>query len=173
MSRVYKLPEALRAKLSKPMGRLFLSSEIGEKEFANAVMGAPMVVTVGDRVTETVGRLGRVPDVQVVDGKENRKERLPPDVAYSRKIMVKNPPGTITEEAIGGIREAFRGRKPARVAVDGEEDLLAIPVIALAPISALVIYGQPGEGVVTVRADAESKSRNRAVLAELGISELR
>jgi len=173
MSRVYKLPEALRAKLSKPMGRLFLSSEVGEKEFANAVMGAPMVVTVGDRVTETVGRLGRVPDVQVVDGKENRKERLPPDVAYSRKIMVKNPPGTITEEAIGGIREAFRGRKPARVAVDGEEDLLAIPVIALAPISALVIYGQPGEGVVTVRADAESKSRNRAVLAELGISELR
>lgn len=172
MARVYKLPEALRAKLAKPMGRLFRASEVGGPEFSDAVIAAPMVVTVGDHVTETVGVLGRVPDVQVVDSKENRKERPPPDVAYSRKILVKNPPGTITEDAIGGIREAFRGRKPVRVAVDGEEDLLAIPVIALAPISALVIYGQPGEGIVTVRADAESKSRNRAVLAELGISEL-
>ena len=173
MSRIYKLPETLRPKLAKPMGRLFRTTEVGGKEFSDALIAAPMVVTVGDRVTETVGALGRVPDVQVIDSKENRKERLPPAVVYSRKISVKNPPGTITEEAIGGIREAFRGRKPVRVSVEGEEDLLAIPVIALAPVSALVVYGQPGEGVVAVRADAESKSRNRAVLAELGISELR
>jgi len=173
LSRVYRLPETLRAKLAKPMGRLYSAAEVGGSEFSSTITAAPMVVTVGDRVTETVGALGRVPDVQVVDSKENRRERLPPDVAYSRKISVRNPPGAITEEAIGVIRDAFRGPKPVRVAVEGEEDLLAIPVIALAPISALVVYGQPGEGVVTVRADAESKSRNRAVLAELGISELR
>jgi len=173
MPKAYKLPEALRVKLAKPMGRLYSSTEVGGQEFSEAVIAAPMLVTVGDRVTETVGAIGRVPDVQVVDSKENRKERPPPDVAYSRRISVKNPPGTITEDAIAGIREAFRGRKPVRVAVEGEEDLLAIPVIALAPVSALVIYGQPGEGVVAVRADAESKSRNRAVLAEFGISELR
>jgi hypothetical protein len=58
------------------------------------------------------------------------------------------------------------------VAVKGEEDLLALPVIALAPVSALVFYGQPGEGIVVVRADAESKSRIKAILAEIGIPEI-
>ncbi|MGP8125206.1 MAG: GTP-dependent dephospho-CoA kinase family protein [Nitrososphaerales archaeon] len=173
MPRVYRLPEDLRTELAKPIGRLFPAAEVDGRAFANIVMEAPMVITVGDRVTETLGALGRVPDVQVVDSRENRKERTPPDVAYARRIKVENPPGTITEDAIDGIREALRGRKPVRVAVRGEEDLLAIPVIALAPVSALVFYGQPGEGIVVVKADAGSKSRNRAILAEIGISEIR
>jgi len=54
-----------------------------------------------------------------------------------------------------------------------EEDLLAIPVIALAPVSAIIFYGQPGEGIVVVKSDADSKSRNRELLAEIGISEIR
>lgn len=110
--------------------------------------------------------------MQVVDSRENRKERTPPGVPYAKWIEVRNPQGTITESAIDGIREALRGQKPARVAVKGEEDLLALPVIALAPVSALVFYGQPGEGIVAVRVDAESKSRIRAILAEIGISEI-
>lgn len=173
MPKVYRLPEGLRARLARPIGRLFSAEEVKGQSFAEVVRKASMVITVGDRVTETLGAQGRVPDVQVVDSQENRKERAPPEVAFARKIEINNPPGTITEGAIEGIREAFLGQKPARVAVKGEEDLLAIPVIALAPVSALIFYGQPGEGIVMVRADAESKSRNRALLAEIGISEIR
>jgi GTP-dependent dephospho-CoA kinase len=173
LPKVYLLPEGLRTRLARPMGRLFSAEEVKGQTFAEVVRKAPMVITVGDRVTETLGARGRVPDVQVVDSRENRKGRTPPGVAYARRIEVTNPPGTITEGAIDGIREALRGQKPARVAVEGEEDLLALPVIALAPVSALVFYGQPGEGIVVVRADAESKSRNRAILAEIGISEIR
>jgi hypothetical protein len=154
------------------MGRLFSAEKVKSQSFAKVVREAPMVITVGDRVTETLGAQGRVPDVQVVDSRENRKERAPPAVVYARKIEVGNPPGTITEGAIEGIREALQGQKPARVAVEGEEDLLALPVIALAPVSAVIFYGQPGQGIVVVRADAESKSRNRAILAEIGISEI-
>ena len=172
MAGVYRLPERLRATLAKPIGALFRDDEVRAQTFARILKEASMVITVGDRVTETVGAMGRVPDVQVVDSRENRKDRAPPEVAYARKITVVNPPATITEDAIAGIKDAFSGQKPVRVAVKGEEDLLAIPVIALAPISALVIYGQPGEGVVVVKADADSKSRNRAFLAEIGIPEL-
>lgn len=173
MPKVHKLPERLRAKLAKPTGRLYSAEEIKGQKFASAVMEAPMVITVGDRVTETLGAMGRVPDVQVVDSLENRKERAPPEVAYARRISVENPPATITEGAMDAIREAFRGQKPVRVAVKGEEDLLAIPIIVLAPASALVFYGQPGEGIVVVKVDAESKSRNSALLAEIGIPETR
>jgi hypothetical protein len=154
------------------MGKLFSAEEVKTQSFVEVVRKAPMVIAVGDRVTETLGAQGRVPDVQVIDSRENRKERVPPAVMYARKIEVGNPPGTITEGAIEGIRKAFRGQKPARVAVEGEEDLLALPVIALAPVSAVIFYGQPGEGIVMVRADAKSKSRNRAILAEIGISEI-
>jgi uncharacterized protein (UPF0218 family) len=132
-----------------------------------------MVITVGDRVTETIGGLGRTPDIQVVDGKENRKEREPPDVPYLRLIHVENPAATLTSEAIRGVRSAFVGKKPVRVMVDGEEDLMAIPVIAMAPVSAVVFYGQPGEGIVAVKANGRSKSRNRTILSEMGVPEIR
>ena len=132
---------------------------------------SPIVVTVGDRVTETIGRMGRVPDVQIVDGKENRSERRLPDVPSSRTIRVRNPPATITEGAIAGIKDAFGGTKPARVLVDGEEDLLAIPAIVLAPLSAAVFYGQPGIGIVLVKVTPASKARNKAYLADMGAAD--
>jgi len=43
----------------------------------------------------------------------------------------------------------------------------------MAPASAVVFYGQPGEGVVAIRADAITKSRNREILAKMGIKGIR
>jgi GTP-dependent dephospho-CoA kinase len=157
----HSLPEQLRPVLGKPLGALFTASELKGERFGDLIRDSRFVISVGDRVTETLGSLGRTPDVQVVDGKENRKGREPPDVPFARLIKVSNPPGTLTDEAIEGVRRAFEGMKPVRILVDGEEDLMAIPVIALAPVSAVVFYGQPGEGIVAVRSDAKSKSRNR------------
>ena len=173
MPKVYRLPESLRPSLAKPMGRLFAAKELEGREFRRAVEEPAMLVTVGDRVTETVWGLGRTPDIQVVDSKENRVKREPPATPYARLVKVKNPPGTLTEEAIEGVRQVMTGRKPARLMVEGEEDLVAIPVIALAPVSAVVFYGQPGQGIVAVRADSSAKARNRQILAKMGISELR
>ena len=173
MRRVYRLPEKLRSTLAKPLGRLYSEAELESSGFKDIVDGSPMVVTVGDRVTETVWWAGRLPDVQVIDSRERRRDRELPAVPYVRLVNVKNPAGTLTSEAINGIREAFEGKKPVRVLVDGEEDLLAIPVIALCPLSATVFYGQPGEEVVAVKVSADTKSRNRTILAEIGISELR
>ncbi|HME18197.1 MAG TPA: DUF359 domain-containing protein [Nitrososphaerales archaeon] len=163
----YRLPADLRPRLARPMGRLFKAAVVGGSAFARAVDGSTVVVTVGDRVTETIGKMGRVPDVQIVDGRENRVERRLPDVPCRRTIRVRNPPATITEDAIAGIREAFKGGKRTRVLVDGEEDLLAIPAIVLAPASAAVYYGQPGVGIVMVKVTPASRTRNRALLARM------
>jgi len=169
LRRVYRLPEALRPKLAEPMGRVFTGEEVAGPEFARLVEEAPMVVTVGDRVTETMASLGRTPEVQVVDGMERRMQRAPPKVGYARLLKVKNPAGTLTLGAIGAMRAAFLGMKPVRVLVRGEEDLMTILAIAMAPVSAVVFYGQPGVGVVVVKANAVAKSRNRSILEKLGI----
>jgi GTP-dependent dephospho-CoA kinase len=173
LRRVYRLPIALRSRLSKPLGRVFSQNEAGGVEFRNMAAVAPMVVTVGDRVTDTLQSVGRTPEVQVVDGFERRQKREYPKAPYARLIKVKNPAGAVTVDAIEGVRAAFMGKKPVRVQVDGEEDLMAMLAIAMAPVSAMVFYGQPGVGLVAVKANAISKARNRAILAKLGIKDLR
>ena len=170
-SRAYNLPVELRAQLAQPLGQVFGPEDTRGKEFEKLAKESPMVVTVGDRVTETLAAL-RTPEVQVVDGVERRQKRDLPEVPFARLIRVENPAGTVTSSAIDGMKKAFTGMKPVRVQVDGEEDLMAMLAIALAPISAMVFYGQPGVGVVAVKANAISKSRNRALLSKMGIKAL-
>ena len=169
MGRTYRLPEDLRPKLAAPLGVVYSGEEAKGAEFEKLVRTAPMTVTVGDRVTDTLGAMGRTPDIQVVDGVERRTVREVPRVPYARLVRVRNPAGSITASAIAGMKEAFLGSKPVRVQVDGEEDLMAMLAIAMAPVSAMVFYGQPGVGVVAVRANSDAKSRNRALLAKMGI----
>jgi hypothetical protein len=151
------------------LGTVYAGDDVSGPEFERLVRSAPMVVTVGDRVTDTLGAMSRIPDVQVVDGFERRISREVPSVPYARLIKVKNPAGTLTADAIYGMRKAFLGKKPVRVQVEGEEDLMAMLAIAMAPVSAVVFYGQPGAGVVVVKANAIAKSRNRSILAKMGI----
>lgn len=172
MRRVFRLPEELRPRLAKPLGRVYTAEEVGGAEFTELARSASMVITVGDRVTDTLQKVGRTPDIQVIDGVERRSRRALPKVPFARLVKVKNPAGTLTLAAIEGMRRAFGGKKPARVQVEGEEDLMAMPAIAMAPVSAVVFYGQPLVGVVAVRVNAESKSRNRAILAKMGITQL-
>jgi uncharacterized protein (UPF0218 family) len=45
---------------------------------------------------------------------------------------------------------------------------LAIPAVLMSPESSGVYYGQPGEGMVLVKATRTSKARNKALLAKMG-----
>ena len=173
MRRVYRLPERMRPRLAEPLGRVFAANEVEGEEFRGLAKAAPMVITVGDRVTETLESVGRTPDIHVVDGVERRGRRELPRAPFARLVKVRNPAGTITLAAIEGMRKAFGGEKPVRVLVDGEEDLIAMLAIAMAPVSAVVFYGQPRVGVVAVKSDAVAKSRNRAILGEMGIRGVR
>jgi uncharacterized protein (UPF0218 family) len=164
---VYKLSEALRKRLSKPLGRLFASSDLASEEFLSTLR-APTVITVGDRVTEAVFALGKAPDIQVVDQLEMRHPRQPPDVPYNSLIRVNNPAGHLTEEAIRGICGAFKQPRPVRVLVTGEEDLLVLPSVARAPLGSSLYYGQPNEGIVFVKVDQDSKDSTRTIMKEMG-----
>jgi hypothetical protein len=122
---------------------------------------------VGDRVTETLQALGRTPDVQVVDEVERRVKRPAPEAPYVRLLRASNPAGTITAESILALHSALAGEKPARLVIEGEEDLMAIPAIEAAPVGSLLYYGQPGEGVVMVIIDERAKSSVRRTMAAM------
>jgi uncharacterized protein (UPF0218 family) len=167
--KAHPVPESLRSKLARPLGELLVESDIRRGVLKRTMSETDFIITVGDRVTETIAQLGRVPDVHIIDGRERRKQREAPDVPYSSLFKADNPAGTITDEAVDAVRAAMRSEKPARILVNGEEDLLAIPAIATAPIGANLYYGQPLEGVVVVRVSEQTKERNLALMRQIGI----
>jgi uncharacterized protein (UPF0218 family) len=150
------------------VGTLYRAEQLQGSEFMDALRSSPLVISVGDRVTETLQALGRTPDVQVVDEVERRVKREAPDVPFVRLLRAANPAGTITLASIDAVRSALAGKKkPARVLIEGEEDLLAIPVIEAAPLGSSLYYGQPGEGVVMVRIDEGAKASVKRTLARM------
>ena len=167
-NRDYVLGAELRRKLKKPLGRLFPAVDVRGEEFLALVTGAPFVVAVGDRVTETLQETtGRSPDVFVVDGMERRRAREVPRIAHASTITAKNPAGRITKAALGAMKKAFAEEKPVMVLIEGEEDLLTIAAVLDAPMGAVVFYGQPLEGVVAVTVDARSKANAKEILRQM------
>ncbi len=161
-----RLPESLREYLRWPMGALVHGSSI-----LPTIGAASPVVTVGDFCTLDLVARGRAPDICVVDFKTKRQEdpelREALQRVGSKVLRLANPTATITPDAWHVISEAFKSDERVRVEVRGEEDLLALVCIALAPPSAAVLYGMPSQGVVVVRADEAAKSRALDVLRRM------
>jgi len=48
--------------------------------------------------------------------------------------------------------------------VNGEEDLLVLPACIFAPENAIVLYGQPNEGLVIVKITPEIRNKAQSLL---------
>ena len=126
--------------------------------------GIKKIITVGDATTERLISFGITPDIAVTDGME-RRSRLDHTINYRAIEMVcSNPAGMISEEAVRVLRSALEASSPSRVKVQGEEDLLALPLFALAPKGSAVLYGQPLEGIVLVNITEEKQAQAKAIM---------
>jgi hypothetical protein len=105
---------------------------------------------VGDFVTRNILGHGFEPDIVVIDNKVMREEVSPIKLDREEK-SVSNDPGTISAQAYNTLREATILNKKLVVIVEGEEDLLVLPLMAMLPINSAIIYGLPGEGLVAMR----------------------
>src|SRR5215471_1366151 len=94
----YTLTRYLRAKLKKPWGEFFPPLDVRTARFEASFSTAPLVITVGDRVTDTLAELGRAPDVHIIDLKERRQGREASSAPFNTLIRVRNPPGGLTTE---------------------------------------------------------------------------
>ena len=158
------LPENLRDKLKKPLGVLLKDSDITKESILKNISLGSFVISVGDATTEKLIKYGIVPSVQIVDGIEKRVKREIPSGNIKTTLNCNNPPAEITIESVKTIKKAFQSTKPVRITVNGEEDLLVLPVVVYAPENSVVLYGQPNEGLVIVPINVEMRNKAQSIM---------
>lgn len=156
-----KLPESLREQLKIPLGVLLRDTT--KENIQSHIPKDSFVITVGDATTEKIFALGIVPSLSIVDGFEKRQKRTIPSVDVT-KMSCDNPAGEITAQSIDMIRNALKSKSPVQILVNGEEDLLVLPVCVYAPQNAVVLYGQPNEGLVIVNVTQEIRNKTQQLL---------
>lgn len=144
-------------KLKKPWGLRFFDGKIKVKEkFLKFVIKKRFkkIITVGDYCSLTLPS-----SVKIFDGKVRRK-KLKKILKFHLKC--KNPAGTIQSKVWPKIKKAIKENK--NLFVEGEEDLLVIPAVLLAPKNSLVIYGYPKKGICVIEVNEKSKKKIKNLL---------
>ena len=160
-----QLPDDLRDQLKNPLGNLIKDNDPNKENIIKKITAESIIITVGDRTTDNMLQLGIKPQIQIIDGLEKRSEcTVLADDTISTRLSCRNPPGVITEESIQVIKKAFSSEPPVRIVVDGEEDLLVVPVCIFAPENSIVMYGQPNEGLVIVQITPEIRAKVQKIL---------
>ncbi len=160
------LPSKLRNKLKKPMGDLLSTEELLNYIRQNQPV---MVIAVGDIVTNLLYKNNFNPELKIIDFKTKRK-KIVPDFPVNKEVkLIDNKAGTITKEAAlmmeNLIKKYFFNKQKQTLTINGEEDLLTLPAVLMAPLNSLVLYGQPDEGVVVIKI-TEAKKKEVKKLAE-------
>jgi uncharacterized protein (UPF0218 family) len=157
-----KLTPALREVLKKPLGKI--------TKDPSSIPKNKVLICVGDTASDTVLVAGFRPKLMVYDGMTHRRH-----VGVSKRISsydakehrVKNPAGSLEKEVFSLFRRILKAGEPAKVFVEGEEDLTALAAISEAPLASVVVYGQPDEGLVIVDVDERIKDKVKTIMKEM------
>ncbi len=153
--------------LKRPFGTLIADKAVTPHKILSMLKGSKRVITVGDATTDNLISFGITPDVAVIDGKERRLKRSFPPGYAATELSCRNPSGSISKDAVDVLKKALNLSPPVRVFVDGEEDMLALPVFIMAPIGSTVLYGQPMEGLVVVKITPEKQREAEDLMSRI------
>ncbi|MBC7074280.1 DUF359 domain-containing protein [Candidatus Parcubacteria bacterium] len=112
------------------------------------------VITVGDFCSQNLPS-----NVKIFDGKV-RKKKLKKILKFD--LECKNEKGKVESEVWPKIKKAIKENKA--LFVNGEEDLLVIPAVLLAPKNSLVVYGYPKKGICAILVNKTSKKKIKNLL---------
>jgi uncharacterized protein (UPF0218 family) len=121
------------------------------------------LILVGDTISRYAVQSGIKPDVVIVDQKEMRGEAVQFNHGKARVFRTINEPATINLLAWQAVAEAVE-KSNSIVLVEGEEDLLTLVAIMVAPAGSIVAYGQPATGIVLVRVTSSKKNEIQALI---------
>ncbi len=157
-----RLPDELRPLLASPPPGARLTAEPWR------LLRHSCLASVGDVVTGDLVSHGARPLVAVVDCATLRRRRPGscPGGGLGPVLRARNPAGTITREAVEALAAALAGGGGV-VLVEGEEDLLALPLIMLLPLGCTVVYGLPGVSAVVLRVTPWLKAYVQRVLERM------
>lgn len=153
--------------LKRPFGTLVVEKEINKSKIILMLDSATKIITVGDATTERIVSFGITPDIAVIDGVERRSVRDRSINYRAKEMFCTNPAGMISDKAIEVLQKALEASTPIRIKVQGEEDLLALPLFAMAPKGSVVLYGQPLEGMVLVNINEEKQSQAKELMNKI------
>ena len=156
-----------RQELKNPLGHLFRGSpEQTMTKLKQLIQEQkpPKIIAVGDMVAKNMIEYHIPVSIIVVDNKIVREKTKPVEAAVHEVFRIRNPPGTLSPEAWDAIEEGLKREQLTKVLVDGEEDLLTLVAVALAPENSLVAYGQPSEGLVAVPVNKETRRKAQVII---------
>jgi GTP-dependent dephospho-CoA kinase len=153
--------------LKKPFGTLVVEKEINKGKIMLMLDSATKIITVGDATTERIVSFGITPDIAVIDGVERRSLRNHTINYRAKEMFCTNHAGMISDEAIEVLQKALEASIPIRIKVQGEEDLLALPLFAMSPKGSVVLYGQPLEGIVLVKITEEKQNQANGLMVKI------
>ena len=137
------------------------------------------LIAVGDVTVKTLQDLGRPADIALIDGRTKREvwegaEGIDPSL-YDSVLKCSSPAGRLTPSLLSSCEAAISSWCDAKtsslIIVDGEEDLAPLLLHPLAPIDSVILYGQPGKGVVIRWCGEDAKQRCRRLLSQFEITE--
>ena len=159
-----KLPDSLRDQLKIPLGVLLPIGQDNKTNIQKYLSDNSYIITVGDRTTEKMIDFDLIPSLQIIDGLEKRIKRDIIKLGNAFELKIDNPAAEITLQSIEIIKKAFTMNSPIRLTVNGEEDLLVLPVCIHAPENSVILYGQPNKGLVLVQITTEIRNKAQALL---------
>ena len=169
MKIAYRINSKLRKKLHHPFGILIEGSLSETKKRLTEFIKKnkpSMLILVGDMVSRRLSS-DYFPKMIIIDNRCMRQKITPIEFPCTKLFFAKNPPGTITEDAIEKIKEALKTDKRTQIVIDGEEDLLTLIAILNAPEKAIVIYGQPNRGLVIIKVNENKKKEVKKILKDM------
>lgn len=167
---VLTLQESLRSELKDPLGPIYTDAGALVQDASTPLLA------VGDVVTAHLLEAGYTPALAIIDEQTERSAvdewvaaAIDEASGFDHELTVTNDAATLSVSLLLAIRAAIAAAEDTAtlLRVEGEEDLATLPVLCRAPDGATVVYGQPGEGMVRVTADAETKQTARELLEQM------
>ena len=157
----WHMPESLRNTLRVPLGTKLDS--LDQYEYTQN----RIVFCVGDVITTTFLQSPHIPSIAIYDGLSKRQKV---DHDLPSTFSLNNMPGTInfafTNILKKSLAKHLTSDKTVFIKVIGEEDLLALPTLLLAPLESDVLYGLPNEGICLVSVSLNIKTKVMSLLSQ-------
>ena len=172
------LTPAVEAELKDPFGQLVPGPEDDPSVAMSQVLAqiefeAGPLIAVGDVTVLALQELDHPADIALIDGRTKRQPWESADAidasVYDKVLRCQSPAGSLTPSLLEACAQALTAwmddGSSHLIEVDGEEDLAPLFLHPLAPMGAVVLYGQPGKGVVVRRTNEDAKQRCRRLLS--------